>query len=133
MSYRISSVTPAMPAQCCSMNSRKSFNASRYAARVMRCVDAISLLIDSLWERFDACVAPDLFYHSDFIPTEVERVQNSIVNRPGASSHSGGLVPFSENQAIIQALMQRPIGLELTLDIVHQFVTTYVSKATPLE
>src|SRR5687768_14011527 len=117
MSYRISSVTPAMPAQCCSMNSRKSFNASRYAARVMRCVDAISLLIDSLWERFDACVAPDLLYHSDFIPAEVERVQDPIVDRPGASSYSGCLIPFPENLAIIQALIKRSTRLELTLDI----------------
>src|SRR5687767_1734847 len=133
MSYRISSVTPAFPAQCSTMNSRKSFNASRCAARVMRCVDAISLLIDSLRKRVDACLTPDLLHHSDFIPTEVERVQNAIVDSPGASSHSGGLIPFPKSQAIIQALMQRAARLEFALDIIHQFVTAHIGKAAPLE
>ena len=99
----------------------------------MRCVDAMCLLIGCLWKGLDSGVTPELFHHADVVPAGVERVQNPIVDRPGASAHRVGLILFSEGGSIIQALMQPAARLELTMDFVHQLVAAHVGKAAPLE
>src|SRR5215207_5801596 len=115
------------------MNPRKSWSDSRYAARVMRCVVAMGLLVFCLWKCLYARVTPDLFDHADLIPLEAEGVQNPIVDRPGTTAHRVGLIPFTERGAILQAAMEHTARLELAMDIIHKFVTAHIGKAAPLE
>src|SRR5688572_10204183 len=97
---------PGFPSQCSLMNSRKSLRVWRFAARVMRCVDLMCLLIRCLWKGLDPGMTPNLFHHTDVVPARVERIQYPIMDRPGASSHRVCLVPVSEGQVIVQALVQ---------------------------